>query len=126
MMRVAVLVEGLHDEIVFSGLLTDDRAADAHHTGRLRSQLVRPGRYAGLVVDVLGYIAFEPEVATLFFNSSAPATAGQTEESRRRFVLWRRQRAGRAAVGPPDAVSATVIGSPSACRQRSSRRPRSL
>jgi DNA replication protein DnaC len=58
--------------------------ADAHHAGRLQTELIRLGRYPLLVVDEVGYIPFEPEAANLFFQlvssrsneppSSSPAT----------------------------------------------------
>jgi DNA replication protein DnaC len=44
------------------------RLADAHHAGRLQTELVRLGRYPLLVVDEVGYIPFEPEAANLFFQ----------------------------------------------------------
>jgi DNA replication protein DnaC len=44
------------------------RLADAHHAGRLQSELVRLGRYPLLVIDEVGYIPFEPEAANLFFQ----------------------------------------------------------
>ena len=44
------------------------RLAEAHHAGRLQSELVRLGRYPLLVIDEVGYIPFEPEAANLFFQ----------------------------------------------------------
>jgi DNA replication protein DnaC len=44
------------------------RLADAHHAGRLQTELVRLGRYPLLVIDEDGYIPFEPEAANLFFQ----------------------------------------------------------
>lgn len=44
------------------------RLADAHHAGRLTTELVRLGRYPLIVVDEVGYIPFEPEAANLFFQ----------------------------------------------------------
>jgi DNA replication protein DnaC len=44
------------------------RLADAHHAGRLQTELVRLGRYPLLVIDEVGYIPFEPEAANLFFQ----------------------------------------------------------
>jgi DNA replication protein DnaC len=44
------------------------RLADAHHAGRLQSELIRLGRYPLLVIDEVGYIPFEPEAANLFFQ----------------------------------------------------------
>ena len=45
-----------------------DRLADAHHTGRLQSELTRLARYPLLVIDEVGYIPFEPQAANLFFQ----------------------------------------------------------
>lgn len=42
--------------------------AQAHHAGRLQTELVRLGRYPLLVIDEVGYIPFEPEAANLFFQ----------------------------------------------------------
>lgn len=42
--------------------------AQAHHAGKLQSELVRLGRYPLLVIDEVGYIPFEPEAANLFFQ----------------------------------------------------------
>jgi DNA replication protein DnaC len=44
------------------------RLADAHHAGRLQAELTRLGRYPLLVIDEAGYIPFEPEAASLFFQ----------------------------------------------------------
>jgi DNA replication protein DnaC len=44
------------------------RLAEAHHAGRLQGELVRLGRYPLLVIDEVGYIPFEPEAASLFFQ----------------------------------------------------------
>src|SRR5258708_27449964 len=44
------------------------RLAEAHHAGRLQSELIRLGRYPVLVVDEVGYIPFEAEAANLFFQ----------------------------------------------------------
>src|SRR5213592_3742839 len=44
------------------------RLAEAHHAGRLQTELIRLGRYPLLVVDEVGYIPFEPEAANLFFQ----------------------------------------------------------
>ena len=44
------------------------RLADAHHAGRLQSELVRLGRYPLIAIDEVGYIPFEPEAANLFFQ----------------------------------------------------------
>jgi DNA replication protein DnaC len=45
-----------------------DRLADAHHGGRLQTELLRLGRYPLLVIDEVGYIPFEAEAANLFFQ----------------------------------------------------------
>jgi DNA replication protein DnaC len=42
--------------------------AQAHHAGRLQSELQHVARYPLLVVDEVGYIPFEPEAANLFFQ----------------------------------------------------------
>jgi DNA replication protein DnaC len=44
------------------------RLAEAHHAGRLQTELTRLGRYPLLVIDEVGYIPFEPEAANLFFQ----------------------------------------------------------
>jgi DNA replication protein DnaC len=44
------------------------RLADAHHAGRLQTELTRLGRHPLLVIDEVGYIPFEPEAANLFFQ----------------------------------------------------------
>jgi DNA replication protein DnaC len=44
------------------------RLADAHHAGRLQGELVKLGRIPLLIVDEVGYIAFEAEAANLFFQ----------------------------------------------------------
>src|SRR6058998_39394 len=44
------------------------RLADAHHAGRLQTELTRLGRYPLLIIDEVGYIPFEPEAANLFFQ----------------------------------------------------------
>lgn len=45
------------------------RLAEAHHSGRLETELIKLGRYPLLVVDEVGYIPFEAEAANLFFQS---------------------------------------------------------
>jgi cation/acetate symporter len=45
-----------------------DRLAEAHHNGRLQTELTRLSRYPLLVIDEVGYIPFEPEAANLFFQ----------------------------------------------------------
>src|SRR6201988_4537745 len=44
------------------------RLADAHHPGRLQSEIIRSGRYPFLVIDEVGYNPLEPEAANLFFR----------------------------------------------------------
>ena len=66
------------------------RLADAHHAGRLQSELVRLGRYPLLVVDEVGYIPFEPEAANLFFQlvSSRYERASLIVTSNKPFGRW--------------------------------------
>jgi len=45
-----------------------DRLAEAHHNGRLQTELTRLTRYPLLVIDEVGYIPFEAEAANLFFQ----------------------------------------------------------
>jgi DNA replication protein DnaC len=40
-----------------------DRLAEAHHNGRLQTELTRLSRYPLLAIDEVGYIPFEPEAA---------------------------------------------------------------
>jgi DNA replication protein DnaC len=67
-----------------------DRLADAHHAGRLQTELVRLGRYPLLVVDEVGYIPFEPEAANLFFQlvSSRYERASLIVTSNKPFGRW--------------------------------------
>jgi hypothetical protein len=66
------------------------RLADAHHAGRLQTELVRLGRYPLLVIDEVGYIPFEPEAANLFFQlvSSRYERASMTVISNKPFGRW--------------------------------------
>jgi DNA replication protein DnaC len=66
------------------------RLADAHHSGRLQTELVRLGRYPLLVVDEVGYIPFEPEAANLFFQliSSRYERASLIVTSNKAFGRW--------------------------------------
>ncbi|MDX6393752.1 MAG: hypothetical protein QOJ73_4815 [Streptosporangiaceae bacterium] len=66
------------------------RLADAHHAGRLQSELVRLGRYPLLVVDDVGYIPFEPEAANLFFQlvSARYERASLIVTSNKPFGRW--------------------------------------
>jgi len=64
--------------------------ADAHHAGRLQTELVRLGRYPLLVIDEVGYIPFEPEAANLFFQlvSSRYERASLIVTSNKPFSAW--------------------------------------
>ena len=66
------------------------RLADAHHAGKLQTELVRLGRYPLLVVDEVGYIPFEPEAANLFFQlvSSRYERASLIVTSNKPFGRW--------------------------------------
>jgi DNA replication protein DnaC len=67
-----------------------DRLAEAHHTGRLQTELIRLGRYPLLVIDEVGYIPFEPEAANLFFQlvSSRYERASLIVTSNKVFGRW--------------------------------------
>src|SRR5664279_5927601 len=64
--------------------------AEAHHTGRLQSELVRLGRYPLLVVDEVGYIPFEAEAANLSFQlmSNRYERASLIVTSNKQFGRW--------------------------------------
>lgn len=64
--------------------------AEAHHAGRLQTELTRLGRYPLLVVDEDGYIPFEPEAANLFFQlvSSRYERASVIVTSNKPFGRW--------------------------------------
>jgi DNA replication protein DnaC len=66
------------------------KLADAHHAGRLETELVRLGRYPLLVIDEVGYIPFEPEAANLFFQlvSSRYERASLIVTSNKPFGRW--------------------------------------
>jgi DNA replication protein DnaC len=66
------------------------RLADAHHAGKLQTELIRLGRYPLLVVDEVGYIPFEPEAANLFFQlvSSRYERASLIVTSNKPFGRW--------------------------------------
>ena len=66
------------------------RLAEAHHAGRLQSELVRLGRYPLLVIDEVGYIPFEAEAANLFFQlvSSRYERASLIVTSNKPFGRW--------------------------------------
>ena len=64
-----------------------DRLAEAHHNGRLQTELTR---YPLLVIDEVGYIPFEPEAANLFFQlvSSRYERASLIVTSNKAFGRW--------------------------------------
>ena len=66
------------------------RLAEAHHGGVLQQELRRLGRYPLLVVDEVGYVPFEPEVANLFFQlvSSRYERASLIVTSNKPFGRW--------------------------------------
>jgi DNA replication protein DnaC len=66
------------------------RLADAHHAGRLQTELTRLGRYPLLVIDEVGYIPFEPEAANLFFQlvSARYERASLIVTSNKPFGRW--------------------------------------
>ena len=66
------------------------RLAEAHHAGRLQSELIRLGRYPVLVVDEVGYIPFEAEAANLFFQlvSARYERASLIVTSNKPFGRW--------------------------------------
>ena len=66
------------------------RLAEAHHAGRLQTELVRLGRYPLLVIDEVGYIPFEAEAANLFFQlvSSRYERASLIVTSNKAFGRW--------------------------------------
>ena len=67
-----------------------DRLATAHHDGRLQDELRRLGRYPLLVIDEVGYIPFEPEAASLFFQlvSARYERASLIVTSNKPFGRW--------------------------------------
>ena len=66
------------------------RLAEAHHSGRLQSELVRLRRYPLLVVDEVGYIPFDPHAANLMFAlvSSRYERASMIVTSNKPFSRW--------------------------------------
>ena len=66
------------------------RLAEAHHAGRLQTELTKLGRYPLLVVDEVGYIPFEAEAANLFFQlvSSRYERASLIVTSNKPFGRW--------------------------------------
>jgi DNA replication protein DnaC len=67
-----------------------DRLAQAHHSGRLQTELTRLGRYPLLVIDEVGYIPFEAEAANLFFQlvSARYERASLIVTSNKPFGRW--------------------------------------
>jgi DNA replication protein DnaC len=66
------------------------RLAEAHHAGRLQTELTRLGRYPLLIIDEVGYIPFEPEAANLFFQlvSARYERASLIVTSNKPFGRW--------------------------------------
>jgi DNA replication protein DnaC len=66
------------------------RLAEAHHAGRLQTELTKLARYPVLVVDEVGYIPFENEAANLFFQlvSSRYERASLIVTSNKVFGRW--------------------------------------
>src|SRR5690242_12616738 len=66
------------------------RLAEAHHAGRLQTELTRLGRYPLLVIDEVGYIPFEAEAANLFFQlvSARYERASLIVTSNKPFGRW--------------------------------------
>src|SRR5579871_3921056 len=66
------------------------RLADAHHAGKLQTELAQLGRYPLLVIDEVGYIPFEPEAANLFFQlvSARYERASLIVTSNKAFGRW--------------------------------------
>jgi DNA replication protein DnaC len=67
-----------------------DRLTAAHRAGRLQQEITRLGRYPLLVIDEIGYIPFEPEAASLFFQlvSARYETASVIVTSNKPFSSW--------------------------------------
>ena len=66
------------------------RLADAHHAGRFPDEIKRLGRIPLLVIDEIGYLPFEPEVANLFFQliSARYERASVIVTSNKPFSRW--------------------------------------
>lgn len=66
------------------------RLVEAHAAGRLQTELVRLGRYPQLVIDEVGYIPFEAEAASLFFQlvSARYERASVIVTSNKPFGRW--------------------------------------
>ena len=67
-----------------------DRLTTAHRAGRLHAEITRLGRYPLLIIDEIGYIPFEPEAASLFFQliSARYETASLIVTSNKPFSGW--------------------------------------
>jgi DNA replication protein DnaC len=67
-----------------------DKLAYTHSIARLQTELARLSRYPLLVVDEVGYIPLEPEVANLFFQlvSSRYERASLIVTSNKPFGRW--------------------------------------
>src|SRR4051812_28904128 len=78
------------------------RLAEAHHAGRLQTELTKLARVPLLVVDEVGYIPFEPEAANLFFQlvSSRYERASLIVTSNKVFGRWARSSATMSSPPP--------------------------
>jgi DNA replication protein DnaC len=67
-----------------------DKLTAAHRAGRLQQEITRLARYPLLVIDEIGYIPFEPEAASLFFQLIAARyeTASLIVTSNKPFSRW--------------------------------------
>ena len=67
-----------------------DRLTTAHRAGRIQQEITRLGRYPLLIIDEIGYIPFEPEAASLFFQliSARYETASVIVTSNKPFSSW--------------------------------------
>ena len=67
-----------------------DRLTAAHRAGRIQQEITRLGRYPLLIIDEIGYIPFEPEAASLFFQliSARYETASVIVTSNKPFSSW--------------------------------------
>ena len=66
------------------------RLADAQHAGRLTNELERLRRIPLLIVDEVGYIPFDPDAASLFFQlvSSRYEQSSLIVSSNKNFSAW--------------------------------------
>jgi len=66
------------------------RLAQAQHAGRLADELERLGRIPLLIVDEVGYIPFDPDAASLFFQlvSSRYEQSSLIVSSNKSFSAW--------------------------------------